>query len=110
MSTSHEHQPRPPDEKHAGGTSPGETHASHTAHLHSSGTKSTGSEHDPMKPGAAEAIPAHGMSMSGNDHGKMMWEQGLWAHAVNVLLGVWLVTSPAALGYRSPRRVGPALR
>jgi uncharacterized membrane protein len=35
------------------------------------------------------------------DHEKSMWEQGLWAHLVNLLLGLWLVTSPAALGYQS---------
>jgi uncharacterized membrane protein len=37
----------------------------------------------------------------GAGHERMMWEQGLWAHFVNLLLGVWLVTSPSALGYRS---------
>jgi uncharacterized membrane protein len=35
------------------------------------------------------------------DHEKAMWEQGQWAHFVNLLLGVWLVTSPSALGYHS---------
>lgn len=33
-----------------------------------------------------------------HDH---MWEQSLWAHFVTLLLGMWLVTSPAALAYRS---------
>ena len=41
-----------------------------------------------------------GMAMSG-DHERAMWEQGLWAHFVNLLLGFWLMTSPSVLGYRS---------
>ncbi len=34
-------------------------------------------------------------------HERTMWEQRLWAHFVNLLLGAWLATSPAALGYKS---------
>ncbi len=56
----------------------------------------------------------HNMKMSGGgemkhdmspaDHEKMMrdmHQQTLWAHFVNLLLGVWLIASPFALGYRS---------
>ena len=51
--------------------------------------------HDAMMSGAA-----HQMGSSG-DHERGMWEQGLWAHFVNLLLGIWTITSPAALGYHS---------
>ena len=51
---------------------------------------------------AGEHAAMPGMAMGGHD--QMMQEmerQVLWAHFVNLLLGVWLVASPAALGYRS---------
>ena len=38
---------------------------------------------------------------SPSSHDETTWREGLWAHFVNLLLGLWLVTSPAALGYRS---------
>ena len=39
-----------------------------------------------------------------NGHGRMMQEQHrsmLWPHYVNLVLGLWLITSPFALGYMS---------
>ncbi len=39
--------------------------------------------------------------MNGGDHNKMMWHDSLWASFVNLLLGAWLITSPATLGYTS---------
>lgn len=39
--------------------------------------------------------------MSGAGHGDMMWRESLWANFVNLLLGAWLIASPAALSYRS---------
>ncbi|HXG84259.1 MAG TPA: vitamin K epoxide reductase family protein [Pyrinomonadaceae bacterium] len=39
--------------------------------------------------------------MNGGDHKKMMWRDSLWASFVNLLLGAWLITSPATLGYTS---------
>ena len=57
------------------------------------------------KQGEPDATPRGGHAgvsgMAHGDHEQMMWEQGLWAHFVNLLLGVWLVTTPSALGYRS---------
>ena len=41
---------------------------------------------------------------TGHDHERMMQEEHrrmLWPHYVNVVLGLWLVTSPFALGYMS---------
>jgi hypothetical protein len=43
--------------------------------------------------------PMKGMSAAGHEH--MMWRESLWASFVNLLLGVWLITSPFTLGYRS---------
>jgi uncharacterized membrane protein len=42
-----------------------------------------------------------GMNTGGDDHEAGMWRESLWASFVNLLLGVWLVTSPFAFGYRS---------
>ncbi|HJT70799.1 MAG TPA: vitamin K epoxide reductase family protein [Terriglobales bacterium] len=50
---------------------------------------------------AEDAHPMMGGMVMSRDHERAMWEQGLWAHFVNFLLGVWLVTSPSALGYGS---------
>lgn len=39
------------------------------------------------------------------DHERMMLaerRQTLWTHFVNVMLGIWLITSPAALGLFEP--------
>lgn len=55
--------------------------------------------HDAMMSGASHQMGSS-MGMSG-DHERQMWEQGLWAHFVNLLFGLWLITSPSALGYRS---------
>jgi uncharacterized membrane protein len=48
---------------------------------------------------------SHGSTMTGmngDDHNEAgMWRESLWASFVNLLLGVWLVTSPFAFGYRS---------
>lgn len=69
---------------------------------------STGHEHhlqakppDAAIPGGAHQMQSGGMAMGG-DHEHAMWERGLWAHFVNLLLGFWLITSPSVLGYRSP--------
>ncbi len=40
--------------------------------------------------------PAASGGMMGNDHGAP------WPHFANMILGLWLITSPFALGYRSP--------
>jgi len=40
------------------------------------------------------------MAMHG-DHNQEMWKQGLWAHFANLLFGLWVISSPATLGYRS---------
>ncbi len=39
--------------------------------------------------------------MGGGDHDRMMWQESLWASFVNLILGAWLITSPATLGYQS---------
>ncbi|MDQ3775609.1 MAG: NAD-dependent epimerase/dehydratase family protein [Pseudomonadota bacterium] len=48
---------------------------------------------------------AHEMAgMNGHEHGDMMREEHrkmLWPHYANIVLGLWLVTSPFALGYMS---------
>lgn len=41
---------------------------------------------------------AAGMSGGGN-HDQMMWRESLWASFVNLLLGLWLLTSPPTFGY-----------
>jgi len=113
MSTKHGHHPRPPDEKDAAAT----PHDAHGAHGHGSATTTmgggehagmrhdmTGGGHTMTKPGTsgdAHEMTMPGMSMSGGGHGEMMWRESLWASFVNLLLGVWLVTSPFSLGYRS---------
>lgn len=79
MSTEHEHQPHPPDENDDAAA------PQHAPMMH-----------DTMSGGHAMPMP----TLTG-DHELVMWQQGLWAHFVNLLLGVWLVTSPSALGYRS---------
>ena len=37
--------------------------------------------------------------MAGGDHAQAMYRDSLWASFVNLLLGIWLVTSPPTLGY-----------
>lgn len=37
--------------------------------------------------------------MNHGDHGGMMYRESLWASFVNLLLGLWLLTSPPTLGY-----------
>ncbi len=37
--------------------------------------------------------------MSGGDHAQAMYRDSLWASFVNLLLGIWLITSPPTLGY-----------
>ena len=40
--------------------------------------------------------------VAGHDHGQMLRDEHLstlWPHYVNLLLGLWLVTSPFAFGY-----------
>ena len=47
---------------------------------------------------------AHEPAAGGHDHDRMMQEAHrsmLWPHHVNLVLGLWLVTSPFALGYMS---------
>ncbi len=61
--------------------------------------------HEEMKI-SGEGKMKHGMShgMTSAEHDRMMrneHQQMLWAHFVNLLLGVWLITSPFALGYSS---------
>lgn len=61
--------------------------------------------HEEMKM-SGEGKMKHDMSqgMTNAEHERMMrneHQQMLWAHFVNVFLGVWLITSPFALGYRS---------
>lgn len=73
MSSGHEYHSHGPDAKHVAGPT-----------------------HSVTPPGTGSGA----MNM-GADHDRAMWEQGLWAHFVNLLLGVWLVTSPSALGYHS---------
>ncbi len=89
MNTKHEHDPAPPDENNASALSV------HGAMMH-----------DRQGRNQATPVPEEhempGGMVMGGDHERAMWEQGLWAHFVNLLLGVWLVTSPSALGYRSP--------
>lgn len=60
-------------------------------------------QHANRGPSVPHDAPAQGTphQMAIGNHERAMWEQGLWAHFVNLLLGAWLVTSPAALGYRS---------
>lgn len=55
-------------------------------------------------PGPGEMKDGMMHGMTGGGHEAMMREherQALWAHFVNLILGVWLITSPFALGYRS---------
>lgn len=75
MSTEHERHPHPPDEKDDAAA------PQHAPMMH-----------DTMCGGHAMPMP----TLTG-DHELVMWQQGLWAHFVNLLLGVWLVTSPSAL-------------
>lgn len=42
-----------------------------------------------------------GTGDTAHGHAEAMWREGLWAHFVNLLLGVWLVTGPSAMGYGS---------
>lgn len=85
MNSEPEHHPHMPDDKAA--AVPPAMH------------ETTGSGHAMPMPGDPHQATGR-MVMSGN-HEQAMWEQGLWAHFVNGLLGVWLITSPSALGYRS---------
>lgn len=83
----------------------------HDQHSAPAKQEKPGGDHSGMQgmSGGEDATMMHGMmgdaskmmDMSGGDHERMMWEQGLWAHFVNLLLGAWLITSPFALGYRS---------
>lgn len=43
----------------------------------------------------------HDAAMSAAEHDRMMRQQALWAHFVALLLGGWLIVSPATLGFRS---------
>ena len=48
----------------------------------------------------APVMQHHSMAgMSGGDHGQAMYRDSLWASFVNLILGIWLMTSPPALGY-----------
>lgn len=98
MSGPHQHGPSSADVPGSATPVPGHAQG---AHGHDA-PASIGAERPVGMSGTTNATAAHGMSMSGPDHQRMMWEQGLWAHAVNLLLGMWLVTGPAALAYRSP--------
>lgn len=53
--------------------------------------------------GGSGEMSGHHMQMNGGGggHGEMMWRESLWASFVNLLLGAWLVVSPATLGYPS---------
>ena len=73
--------------------------------------KMVGDEHDRMTRGSAPGDAAaggdktpgvqhHSMAgRSGGDHGRAMYRESLWASFVNLILGVWLITSPPTLGY-----------
>lgn len=52
----------------------------------------------------SSAQRGHGSMKGGHDHARMMLEEHrnmLWPHYVNLILGLWLITSPFALGYMS---------
>jgi uncharacterized membrane protein len=84
VNTEHEQHPLPPDDENYAAASS----------LHSTTRRDPKPSSHAM---SADEMPGS-MAMSG-DHERAMWEQGLWAHFVNLLLGVWLITSPSALGY-----------
>lgn len=56
-----------------------------------------------MSGGDHAAMMQHGSmaGMSGGDHEQQMYLDSLWASFVNLILGVWLITSPPTLGYKS---------
>ena len=72
-------------------------------HTHSPDEKDDAAapQHAPMMQNTMSDGHAMPMPAMNGDCELVMWQQGLWAHFVNLLLGVWLVTSPSALGYRS---------
>jgi hypothetical protein len=46
----------------------------------------------------------HGKDLAAGDHAQMIREEHqkvLWVHLTNVVLGVWLITSPMTFGCRS---------
>ncbi len=71
---------------------PGEDHA-RMRHGSTTGDAMAGS--DP-----ASAMRHGSMAgMAGGNHGQAMYRESLWASFVNLILGVWLMTSPPTLGY-----------
>ena len=84
----------------------------HAAHV-AGGHGLTGEGREETSGGAAggeETGVGHGTSMvhggmaamGGADHGRAMYLDSLWASFVNLLLGLWLVSSPPTLGYGGP--------
>lgn len=90
MKTEHDHHhPRAPDKEDA------------APHPMKPDAEMKHDEHAGMRGMSADEHAKMTSGMAMGDHERVMWEQGLWAHFVNLLLGVWLITSPFALGYRS---------
>ena len=73
---------------------PGEEHARMTQGSMTGGVM-TSADH--------AAMMQHGSTsgMSGGDHDQAVYRDSLWASFVNMILGVWLITSPPTLGYKS---------
>ncbi|MDQ3256691.1 MAG: SPW repeat protein [Acidobacteriota bacterium] len=73
----------------------GMKHSEHAGMTHGATTD------DAMAGGDHATMMQHGSmaGMSSDDHGQAMYRDSLWASFVNLLLGVWLVTSPPTLGY-----------